>query len=200
MSTSMMKDRLAVRAHMAKRRRAGPRPPAPSEVQQPSHFRTTCLPLLSNRHTSGRAPTRVPSPADMSVPEIPDVGKCRRHTRHWVLPPETVHGRDTVSSRGRAEPLREGVQPDQVLAGADHLVEQLRVGHVDANAVAAQWPGSYHNTNLACANDAGLKGWLHHLRVDGSFGGGGGGCGPGGCLQRSRTRCGRGGDKVNRCG
>jgi hypothetical protein len=68
MSTSMMKDRLAVRADMAKRRRAGPRPPAPSEVQQPSHFRTTCIPLLSNRHTSGRAPTRVPSPTGYECP------------------------------------------------------------------------------------------------------------------------------------
>ena len=38
-------------------------------------------------------------------------------------------------------------------------------------------PGSQANI------DAGLKGWLHHLRVDGSVGGGGGGCGPGDCQQ-----------------
>ena len=49
-------------------------------------------------------------------------------------------------------------------------------------------------------NVAGLNGWLHHLRTDGCVGGGGGGCGPGDCQQQSKTRSGRGGDEVSRCG
>jgi hypothetical protein len=47
---------------------------------------------------------------------------------------------------------------------------------------------------------AGLKGWLHHLRTDGCVGGGGGRCGPGDCQQQNKTRYGRGGGKVSRCG
>jgi hypothetical protein len=50
------------------------------------------------------------------------------------------------------------------------------------------------------ANAAGLNGWLHHLRTDRLVGGGGGGCGPGDCQQQNKTRYGRGGDRVSRCG
>jgi hypothetical protein len=49
-------------------------------------------------------------------------------------------------------------------------------------------------------NAAGLKGWLHHLRVDGWVGGGGGGCGPGDCQQQNKRRSGGAGDRVSRCG
>jgi hypothetical protein len=44
-----------------------------------------------------------------------------------------------------------------------------------------------------CRIEPGLKGWLHHLRGDRWVDGGGGGCGPGGCRQQSRTRSGHGG-------
>jgi len=55
----------------------------------------------------------------------------------------------------------------------------------------AWWIGDYQGRACAAGRiHPGLNGWLHHLRIDGCVGGGGGGCGPGDCQQQSRTRCG----------
>ena len=63
-------------------------------------------------------------------------------------------------------------------------------------------PGRFTRVSVhdLSSNEAGLKGWLHHLRTDGCIGGGGGGCGPGDCQFKTKRSSGGGGDKVSRCG
>jgi hypothetical protein len=171
-------SRSGPRPHPWPRRRAGSRPPP--------------RPRCGRSHPRSRSPHRSPPGPRPVVP----AGHRSGYRRHGDLPVSAWSWGTPCASWHRRWQIRHS----PVLTASSQLPYQpaaIPASNIDRRV----WSWLSVSARLSRRTiDGGLNGWLHHLRTDRLVGGGGGGCGVGDCQQPSRTRSGRGGDKVSRCG